>query len=147
MDERRKSCCDEIIDLGRKVKTHCTDIKELKTFNNNHTQAQDKLKKWVYGAIVLPSLLIAFSLGLRSDIKEANAIVSVVKQRHEDDYRKILELVRADIKDLDSSINSSVRNIGVEIGINRANNIKLSAQIDSIDKKLDEINKWMKEQK
>jgi hypothetical protein len=71
MNERRKSCCDEIVKATTGLKTIESDIKGLKG-----------LYKPVYGLCIMFMIGAALILGLRSDTKDVNASVTINRELH-----------------------------------------------------------------
>lgn len=122
--------------LTTKSKVMCSSIKDLKG-----------MRKYVYGACALFSLVVVLMLGLRADIQYADAKVGTVREKHTAEFRDMEQSIKKEIDTLEFNMNKAFYSIGKDLGRNEASHIEIAAKLDNIDKKLDEITIWMREHK
>jgi hypothetical protein len=122
--------------LTTKMKVLCASVKDLKT-----------MRKYVYGAVALFSICVVIGLGLRADIQSANANTKMVREKHVKEYRDLDNSFDEKLDKLEENINKSLLNIGIEIGKNEGAHIRISERLSNIERKLDDIATWQREQK
>jgi hypothetical protein len=120
--------------LTTKMKLLCKSVSDLK-----------KLRPITWGAVVLFSVLVAIGLGIRMDVKDANARVEGVREMHVKEYRDLGQAFENKIDSLEANMNKTLFTIGVEIGRNKESHIEITSKLNRIEEKLDQIADWQRE--
>lgn len=71
MDERRRSCCDDIVTARETISNHSKEIKSL-----------TNLYRPVYGLCIFFVIGVAIIIGIRADAKEAITLINTNREKH-----------------------------------------------------------------